>query len=216
MGWPCDPRLLATLEAVARRGSFEAAGAELGRGTSEVAREIGELERLVGARVVTRDPVCITQPGRALMEAEAATTAAMSRAAAELRALAAGTGGQLRVGAFAEAAASFVPTALARVHAVHPEVRITLRVLGPDASHLALLCGELDLAVTFYRADDPHPVPEGIVRLHLGPLPHPAPSRHLYTCRLLTGTSLAAARTLTDRLADAVAGMQPPQRGSGE
>jgi DNA-binding transcriptional LysR family regulator len=211
MGWRFDPRLLATLEAVVRFGSFEAAGAELGCATSEIAGEIGELERLVGARVVTRDPVHVTQAGRVLLEAGVATTAAMSRASAELRALAAGTGGELRVGAFPAAASSFVPTALARVHAAHPAIRITLRLLEPDESHLALVRGEVDLAVTFYRSGDPRPVPEGIVRMHLGPLPDPAPPRHLYTCRLLTGTSLAASRTLTDRLADAVALAEPPQ-----
>lgn len=203
MGWRFDPSVLATLEAVVRLGSPEAAAAELGMTPAEVARDLGELERRVGARVVTRDPVRATQAGRALLEAETAVSDAVSRASAELAALSEGTGGELRVGAFGAAASSLVAPALAHVHAVHPDVRIALRVLEPAACHAALLRGELDLAVTFGAGDDRDGVPAGILRLLLAE--DPGGSRHLYTCRLLTASTLAAVRTLTDRLADAVA-----------
>lgn len=288
MGWRFDPRLLATLEAVVRRGSLEAAAAELDVPPADVVRDLGDLDRLAGTRVVTREPVRATQAGRALLEAEAAIAAATSRAAAELAALSHGTGGELRVGAFAAAAASLVPPALARLHAAHPGIRIDLRVLEPKESHAALLRGDLDLAVTYAAGDDHDTVPAGILRLHLcedpllaalpaahplaredavdvghdalalvdtaqadartalalvaaglgaavlprvalldpppgvvvRPLLRPQPPRQLYTSRLLTTTTLAAVRTLTDRLADVVAGMatepEPAQRDSGE
>lgn len=283
MGWRFDPRLLATLEAVVRLGSPEAAAAELGVAPTDIAQDLGELERRAGTRVVTREPVRATQAGRALLDAEAAVTAAMSRAGAELAALSEGTGGALRVGAFAAAAASIVPRSLGHVHAVHPDVELVLRVLPPAQCHAALLRGELDLAVTFGAGDRHDTVPAGILRLHLTadpvmaalpaahplareeavdggelrdrveapdgddaaalslvrsglgvallrrialldpppgvvvrPLRDPEPPRHLYTCRLLTTTTLAVVRTLTDRLADAVAELEPPQRASGE
>ncbi len=216
MGWRFDPRLLATLEAVVRLGSLEAAAAELAVMPADVARDLGDLERRAGLRVVTREPVRATQAGRTLLEAEAAITATLSRASAELAALAEGTGGELRVGAFAPAAWSLVAPALAHVHAVHPDVRISLRVLEPAECHTALVRGELELAVTFGTGDDRDAVPGGIHRLHLAA--DPDRSRHLYTCRPLTATTLAAVRTLTDRLADAVAvaESEPSQRGSGE
>src|SRR5690606_9576091 len=91
-----------------------------------------------------------------------------------------GTGGELRVGAFAAAAANLVAPALARVHAAHPDIRIALSVLEPEACHAALVCGDLDLTVT-YTTDDPgEPVPTGILRLHLcdDPLMAALPAAH--------------------------------------
>jgi DNA-binding transcriptional LysR family regulator len=167
MSWRFDPRHLRTLEAVVRLGSFATAAAELGYTQSAVSQQVAELEKRIGARVVGRRPVRATEAGTVLLETEAAISTAMSRAATELAALAEGTVGEVRLGAFISAAASIAPPALARLRASHPGVHITLHELEQSQTHAALLRGELDLAITFDYEHAPGPAPDGIVREHL-------------------------------------------------
>src|SRR6188508_3401190 len=101
--YPVDPRLLATLEAVVRTGSFAAAARELGYSSPAVSQQIAELERRVGLRVLERRPVRPTQAGQILLEAEQGVRTALATAASELDAVRAGTVGQIRLGAFASA-----------------------------------------------------------------------------------------------------------------
>jgi DNA-binding transcriptional LysR family regulator len=75
-----------------------------------------------------------------------------------------GVSGSLRVGAFVSAGASFVPDALARLHADHPGLELTLVEVETGAAHDALLRGDLDLAVTYDHDRSPQPVPDGVVR----------------------------------------------------
>ena len=69
--------------------------------------------------------------------------ALMSRAATELAALADGSTGEVRLGAFISAA-TIVPPALVRLHAEHPAVRITLVEVEQSETYPALLRGDLD------------------------------------------------------------------------
>ena len=167
MSWRFDPRHLRTLEAVVRLGSFAAAAEELGYTQSAVSQQVAELERRVGARVMARRPVRATEAGTVLLQTEAAISASMSRAAAELAALAAGTAGDVRVGAFISAASSVVPPALARLRSSHPGVRITLRELEQSQTYALLFRGELDLAITFDYEHAPESAPNGIRQEHL-------------------------------------------------
>jgi len=167
MSWRFDPRHLRTLEAVARLGSFASAAEELGYTQSAVSQQVAELERRVGARVVARRPVRATEAGAVLPETEAAISASMSRAAAELAALAEGTAGDVRVGAFISAASSVVPPALARLRSSHPGVRITLREIEQSETYALLFRGELDLAITFDYEHAPEEAPNGIRQEHL-------------------------------------------------
>ncbi|GAA0594577.1 LysR family transcriptional regulator [Kutzneria viridogrisea] len=167
MSWLFDPRHLLTLAAVVRLGSFAAAAEELGYTQSAVSQQVAELERRVGARVVVRRPVRATEAGQVLLDAEAAISASMSRAATELAALAEGTGGEVRLGAFISAAASIVPPALARLRASHPAVHITLRELEQRDTHALLFRGEIDLAITFDYEHAPESAPAGLVQEHL-------------------------------------------------
>ncbi|MFC4947434.1 LysR family transcriptional regulator [Pseudonocardia sp. GCM10023141] len=150
-----DPRLLATLEAVARSGSFAAAAAELGYSSPAVSQQVAELERRTGLRVLDRRPVRVTDAGRVLLDAELALRSVLATATVELDAVRGGSVGELRLGAFASAAACLVPPAIARLRRTHEGVRIHLRQAETDACHLALARGDLDLAVTFDYAFDP-------------------------------------------------------------
>lgn len=167
MSWSFDPRHLLTLAAVVRLRSFAAAAEELGYTQSAVSQQIAELERRVGARVVNRRPVRTTEAGQALLETEAAISASMSRVATELRALAEGAGGRVRLGAFISAAASIVPPALARLRTAHPGVQITLRELEQSETHARLFHGDIDMALTFDYEHAPAPVPVGLFQEHL-------------------------------------------------
>ena len=158
--YPVDPRLLATLEAVVRTGSFAGAAAELGYSAPAVSQQIADLERRVGLRVLERRPVRPTQAGQVLLDAELRLRAVLATATAELDAVRDGTTGQVRLGAFASAAAHLVPGALARL----PGVRVDLRQVETDAAYTALSRGDLDLALTFDYALDPVPTPAGLHR----------------------------------------------------
>jgi DNA-binding transcriptional LysR family regulator len=167
MSWLFDPRHLVTLEAVVRLGSFAAAAEELGYTLSAVSQQVAELERRVGARVVIRRPVRATGAGQVLLDTEAAISESMSRATTELAALADGTVGEVRLGAFISAAASIVPPALARLRATRPAVHLTLRELEQRETHALLFRGEIDLAITFDYEHAPVPVPAGLTQEHL-------------------------------------------------
>ena len=166
-----EPRLLVTLEAVARLGSFSEAADELKFTQSAVSQQISELERQVGARVLDRRPVRPTAAGRVLLDGEAKVRQALAVANAELKALDAGDYGELRIAAFVSAGASFVPAALARLRAVHPDLRIALIESETRASYAALLRGDVDLAITYDYETHRLPPPADLVRRQLFPDP---------------------------------------------
>ncbi|WUH97652.1 LysR substrate-binding domain-containing protein [Spirillospora sp. NBC_00431] len=186
-----DPRLLATLEAVVRAGSFAAAAEALGYTQSAVSQQIAELERRAGVRVLERRPVRPTAAGAVLLEAEGSIRAALTRADAELTALDDGLSGEVRLAAFISASGSVVPPALARLRAECPGVRVTLSQRETEASYQGLLRGDIDLAVTFDYDRHPVPEPAGVHRTLIGrdPVVVALPTRHPLAGR--TSLSLA-------------------------
>lgn len=196
-----DPRLLATLEAVARTGSFGAAAAELGYSSPAVSQQIAELERRTGLRVLDRRPVRATEAGRVLLTAELGMRSVLATAAAELAAVRGGTGGEVRLGAFASAAAGLVPLALARLRTSHPDVGVRLHQAETDACHTALTRGDLDLAVTFDYPFDRVAVAPALQRTLIArdpivavlPHDHPLRERRAVTLADLAGETWVAA-----------------------
>ncbi|WP_407561627.1 LysR family transcriptional regulator [Streptomyces sp. 184] len=144
-----DTAWLEVFRAVARHGSFTAAGTELGFTQSAVSRQIAALETEFGAPLFDRLPrgVRLTQHGRhALGHAEAALDR-LADARRDLAALDRLAAGRLRLGSFATADAALVPRALAAFAADHPGVRVT-HVEGYSRDHVAALAaGGLDLAL---------------------------------------------------------------------
>ncbi|MFC7218615.1 LysR family transcriptional regulator [Streptomyces polyrhachis] len=142
--------------AVARHGSFTAAGVELGFTQSAVSRQIGALEAEFGAPLFDRLPrgVRLTEPGaHALAHAQAALDR-LAAARRDLAALGEGRMGRLRLGSFATAGAALVPRALTAFRAARPGVAVSHRE-GYSREHVAALCGgELDLAVVSGYAEE--------------------------------------------------------------
>jgi DNA-binding transcriptional LysR family regulator len=146
-------RHLTALKAVADHTSFGRAAAALGYTQSAVSQQIATLERIVGARLIDRPggpkPVALTEAGRVLLGHAESITSRLQAAQSDLRALAAGAAGPLRVGSYQSVGARVLPTVLRRFLAEWPQVEISLQELTDDAELLARVeRGELDLTFT--------------------------------------------------------------------
>ncbi|WP_405147518.1 LysR family transcriptional regulator [Sphaerisporangium sp. NBC_01403] len=140
---------LRLLDVVARTGSFTAAAEELNYTQSAVSRRIASLERDADGPLFVRlaRGVRLTPAGEVLHRHAREVLERLGRAAAELSAIHDGSGGRLRVGAFATANAVLVPEALREFRRARPGVEITL-VEGFSARLMERLHeGSLDVAV---------------------------------------------------------------------
>ena len=140
-------------------GSFGRAGAELGYSQSAISQQIATLERAAGLQLLDRPggrrPVTPTDAGRRLLRHARRASAAMRAAEADLRALAEGEAGTLRVGTFQSAGVRLLPGAMRRYVERWPDVEVRLTEAGYDEELLGLVeRGELDLAFVL-RNDDP-------------------------------------------------------------
>lgn len=151
-----DLRRLRAFHAVARTRSFSAAARELGYAQSVVSHHVAALEREFGLTLVNRGtrPVSITDAGRRLLRHTESALGYITAAEDELRAVAGLESGTLRLGAFLSAANSFVPVALARFTAAHPDVDVRLEHIEEPEELRRLRSGDLDLAVVF-RVSEP-------------------------------------------------------------
>jgi DNA-binding transcriptional LysR family regulator len=146
-----DLRRLRAFHAVARSGSFSAAARELGYTQSVVSHHVAALEREFGLTLVNRGtrPVSVTDAGSRLLRHSEAGLGHIAAGEEELRAVAGLESGTLRIGAFLTAANSFVPDALARFEAAHPDVEVRLEHLEEPEELRRLRSGDIDLAVVF-------------------------------------------------------------------
>jgi DNA-binding transcriptional LysR family regulator len=151
-----DLRRLRAFHAVARTGSFSSAARELGYAQSVVSHHVAALEREFGLSLVNRGtrPVSVTDAGSRLLIYSETALGYISAAEDELRAVAGLESGTLRIGAFLTAANSFVPTAVARFEAAHPDVEVRLVHLEEPEELRRLRSGDIDLAVA-YRVREP-------------------------------------------------------------
>lgn len=142
-------RRLKVLREVARQGSFSAAASSLNFTPSAVSQQIAQLEREVGVELVSRSStgVELTRAGQVLLAHANAMLARAADAEAELRELATGNWGRVRVGAFASAASSLMPPAIVAYRSIEPRVAVELVEQDRDDSIGDLQRGDLDLAI---------------------------------------------------------------------
>src|SRR5918997_5719387 len=143
-----DLKLLTTFREVAVRGSFSEAAVALDFTQPAVSQHISRLEQTLGTRVLERSArgVSLTPAGEVLVRQGAALLAAARRAEEAVRD-AAGIGrAQVRVGAFASAAAGLLPGATRELRARRPDAELTLQVLEEEPALDALLAGRIDVA----------------------------------------------------------------------
>jgi DNA-binding transcriptional LysR family regulator len=169
-----DLRRLRAFHAVAERRSFSEAALALGYAQSVVSHHVAALEQEFGLTLIDRAtrPVRPTEAGERLREHAALLLGQVATAEEELRAFAGLLTGTVRVGAFLTACTSFVPPALARFEAAHPDVKIELEQLDPAQALPRLRAGELDVAVIWEAFGENGGPDESFERLHLGHDPY--------------------------------------------
>jgi DNA-binding transcriptional LysR family regulator len=164
-----EMRHLRALVAVARTSSFSRAARDLGYAQSAISQQIAALERIVGMQLVDRPggprPVALTDAGRLLVHHAERMLARLGVARGDLRALAAGDAGTLRIGTFQSVGAQILPEALRRLRTDAPGLQ--LRLLEDHDERVlidAVLAGDLDLAFALVGALDPRLEAVEIVR----------------------------------------------------
>src|SRR6478609_1365589 len=132
-----DPRFLRTFVTVARLGSFSAAARTLGYTQSGVSQHVAVLEADVGAVLLTRRPVGVTEAGARLVEHAEPILLRLDAARADVARVAAGPPEALRIGT-TPLAAGFAAALVA------PALTMTVRVASRAAIARAVARGELD------------------------------------------------------------------------
>ena len=145
-------RHLLALVAVVETGTFSAAAEQLGYTQSAVSQQVATLERIVGTPLFERPggprPVRLTAAGEILLTHARAVLARISSAATDLRALASGDQGELRVGTLPSVGTKILPRLLGTFRAEWPGIQIGLRESRDSAELLhAVEAGDID--VTF-------------------------------------------------------------------
>jgi DNA-binding transcriptional LysR family regulator len=142
---------LNVLREVVERGSFSAAADALSYSQSAVSQAIATLEGELGAALIERDRrgVRPTAAGAALAGHAEGILARMDDAEAEVAAIAGGRGGRLRIASFPTAGATLVPQAVARFHASHPGVEVTLAEGESEEIAPRLRGGDFDIVLLF-------------------------------------------------------------------
>lgn len=155
--------MLETFVAVAEEGGFTRAAGRLHLVQSSVSAAIKSLERGLGFRLFEREGrgVRLTPEGRSFLPSARAAVAALGDARDTAVELAGGVAGTVSVGVLAIPDMIDVAHAIARLHALHPGVRIEVRSASSGGG-LGLvrdvLAGHLDLCVLVL----PIPVPPEI------------------------------------------------------
>ncbi|OHE89001.1 MAG: LysR family transcriptional regulator [Verrucomicrobia bacterium RIFCSPLOWO2_12_FULL_64_8] len=150
-------RHLAAFREVARQLHFRKAAETLAIAQPALSRQVAQLEAALGAPlfVRTRRRVELTAAGKALVERIEPLLRTLAGLPAELRALATGEVGHVRVAFTGLAMATVVPGILREFHRRFPGIRVELNE-SPTATQLvALQDGELDCG--FFHPDAPTP-----------------------------------------------------------
>jgi DNA-binding transcriptional LysR family regulator len=144
-----DVRKLAALREIAAHGSFSAAARRLNYSQSAISQQVAQLEREVGTLLIERQgrSIRLTPAGQALADRAGPILRDLREAEAELEAITGLRRGTLRLTAFASAAATVVPPAVARFRAGHPSVAVAMTIADSGAALSQVANGEADIAI---------------------------------------------------------------------
>lgn len=219
-----NPLHLRTLAVVIETGSFANAARQLGYTASAVSQQIVALERASGSTLFEREAHSVrpTAGARFLAERGRDVLASLDTLELDVRAMARGRLGRLRLGSFATASARLLPSSLAALAAALPSVDVRLDEGEPDELVPALLDGQLDVALVYRYDLVPRPVADSLVEvplldedlLLLLPSDHPRRSRRPLALADLADEIWVASREGSDGAAClqglcAAAGFQP-------
>lgn len=161
-----DPTSLSLFVAVAEEGSIAAAGRRAHIAAAAVSTRLAALEHALGTRLLgrTNRGIALTDAGRALVSLSRGVLHSLDDAAAQVRAIGSGTGGQVRVAANISALAQWLPGDIASFLRLHPQVEVhleerissaTVRAVAENAADVGIFTGEFGegLEVFPWRAD---------------------------------------------------------------
>jgi DNA-binding transcriptional LysR family regulator len=160
---------LLTLKTAVRSGSFAVAARDLRYTASAVSQQISALEKETGLLLFEREAhgIRATTAAHRLVELATPVLAAMDDLDYQVRQLATGATGRLRLGSFPTASVRLVPPALSALVTTHPKAQIQLAEDEPGEIVAALCRGELDLALVYEYALSPRQWPDGLTHHHL-------------------------------------------------
>ena len=155
--FPFSLRQLAYFREVARRLHFRRAAEALAIAQPALSRAVAQLETDLGARLLnrTRRGVELTPAGQLLLERSEPLLRGLAALPSDLRSLAGGQVGTVRVGFTGLAMATVLPGILRAFHATHPGIRLELTEMPTSAQLAALQTG--GLACGFFHPDAPSP-----------------------------------------------------------
>jgi DNA-binding transcriptional LysR family regulator len=164
-----DVRRMRVLREVALKGSFSAAAESLSFTQSAVSQQIAALEREAGAVLVERNArgVRLTDAGAAVVCHAEGILAKLAEAEAELEAIAGLRGGRVRMAAFESVAGTLMPIAISRFAQQHPGVELSMTLMEPEDSIVALRSGDIDLAITVGPGKPGDREGDGVTHHHL-------------------------------------------------
>jgi DNA-binding transcriptional LysR family regulator len=190
---PFELRHLIYFREVALRLHFRQAAEALAIAQPALSRAIAQLEAAVGAQLLnrTRRGVELTPAGRLLLDQTEPLLRSLSALPAELKALATGQVGHIRVAFTGLAMATLLPGILRDFHQRYPGIRLELTESPTSAQLAALAAGEI--ACGFFHPDAPTPNLKTRVLLRernglLLPAAHPLASRTTLRLRDLAET----------------------------
>lgn len=191
---PFELRHLIYFREVARRLHFRQAAEVLAVAQPALSRAIAQLETAVGVDLLnrTRRGVELTPAGRALLERCEPILRGLSTLPAELKSVASGELGHIRVAFTGLAMSTILPRILRRFHERHPAIRLELTESPTSMQLPALASGEI--ACGFFHPDAPTPTLHTRVLLRerngiLLPAGHPLAGRPSVSLRALAETA---------------------------
>ncbi|WP_063731541.1 LysR family transcriptional regulator [Streptomyces sp. RTd22] len=160
------PLHLLTLKAVVGSGSFAVAARDLGYTASAISQQISTLEKETGLVLFEREAHGIrpTAAAHRLVDLSGRALAALDDLDQQVRELATGVTGRLRLGSFPTASVRLVPAALSALAETHPRARIQLEEGEPEDLVALLTSGDLDIALVYEYGLSPRQWPDGLAR----------------------------------------------------
>ena len=156
-----EAQLLRTFVAVARRGSFSVAAAELGYTQAAVSQQIAALENDLKTQLLNRRPVAPTEAGARLLEHAEPILLRLDAARADITRMTKDPPATLVVGMTPLAGAtSALVTALTELRVRMPRLTVTVQTASRERLAAGVARGELDLALTDGLTAPGDPLPE--------------------------------------------------------
>jgi DNA-binding transcriptional LysR family regulator len=182
-----DLRKLRLLRELHARGTVAAVAEALAYTPSAVSQQLAQLQREAGVPLTERvgRRLRLTEAGVRLAGHAEALLAQLEAAEADLQSAAGAVRGTVRLASLQTPLISLVPVAHRILAARHPELRVELREMEPEAALPALSLGEIDACVAEEYDFAPRPVFPDLVREEIGsdqvlvavPEGHPAARR---------------------------------------